>query len=161
MDVHLIDLVTAPESHVNSTPSQASIDKIADIVGSVRKKGVSLWSENGRLHYRAPKGVLTHEEIEKLRLSRRQIVALLEMATGAAADEPRTDPHSTSVRALLAFSQLARWNLHQLSQRRTIRQIASAVRLHGKINFNALTASIAEIVRRHDALRTRIVYAPE
>lgn len=157
MDASVMGPVTAPERQMSSAPSQGSMNKIADVVGSVREKGVRLWSENGQLHYRAPKGVLTDEEIEKLRLFRSQIVALLEMATGVATDERRTQSHLPSVRAPLAFSQLAHWNLYQLSGRRAIRQIASATRLHGQINLNILRMSVAEVVRRHDALRTRIV----
>lgn len=142
---------------MNSANSQLSMDRIADVLGSVRKKGVRLWSVNGQLHYKAPKGALTQEEIERLRVSRGQIVALLERATGAETAESRLAPRPRFDRAPLAFSQLAHWHLYRLSERRAIRQIASATRLHGRLNIDALQKSVAEIVHRHDALRTRIV----
>lgn len=149
--------VTATEKPVSLANSQVSMDRIADILGSVRKKGVRLWSENGQLHYRAPKGAFTQEEIECLRASRGQIVALLERAKCAETVEPRLEPRPRLDRAPLAFSQLARWNLYQLHERRSTRRVASAMRLHGRLSIDALRQSVAEVVRRHDALRTRIV----
>lgn len=142
---------------MNSANSQVSMDRIADVLGSVRKRGVRLWSENGQLHYKAPKGALTQEEIERLRVSRGQIVALLERATGAETAEPKLEPRPRLDRAPLAFSQLSHWNLFQLSERRAIRAVASATRMRGRLSVNALRRSVAEIVHRHDALRTRIV----
>jgi acyl carrier protein len=60
-------------------------------------------------------------------------------------------------RAPATFSQLAHWHMYRLSERRAIRQIASAIRLHGQLNVEALRQSLAAVVRRHDALRVRIV----
>ena len=142
---------------MNSAHSQVSMHRIADVLGSVRKKGVRLWSQNGQLHYRAPKGVLTQEEIERLRVSSEQIVAFLERATGAEIAEPTVEPRRRLDRAPLTFSQLSRWHLLQTGEVPNLRQVASATRLRGRLNIDALRKSIAEIVRRHDALRTRIV----
>lgn len=148
----------ARERHVNSANIQVSADRTADVLGSVCKKGVKLWSENGKLHYRAPKGALTQEEIECLRASRGRIVALLEgTADTQTIAEPRLEPRPQLACAPLAFSQLAHWNLYQLSRRRAIRQIASAMRLRGRLDVGALQKGLAEILCRHDALRTRIV----
>lgn len=142
---------------MNSPDSHGSMNSIADVLACVRKKNVKLWSENGQLHYRAPKGVLAQEEIERLKISKGQIVALLEQAAGVATAEPKFNPRPRPDRAPLTFSQLAHWHLYRLSERRSLRQIASATRLHCRLSINALRESIAAIVRRHDALRTRIV----
>jgi hypothetical protein len=146
---------------LKSVKSPQSIEEIEDILVSTREKGVTLWSENGQLHYKAPKGVLTHEEIDRIRISRNQIVTLLQRSAHSEPAEPRLEPHSRLDRAPLAFQQLAHWRRYQLNERRAIRQIASALRLRGRLNVNALQESIAEIVRRHDALRTRIVFTDE
>ncbi|MEP7247500.1 MAG: amino acid adenylation domain-containing protein, partial [Gammaproteobacteria bacterium] len=58
--------------------------------------------------------------------------------------------------APLAFSQRAHWHWYQLGLRPAIRQIACATRLFGPLKIEVLQASISEVVRRHDALRTRI-----
>jgi hypothetical protein len=142
----------------SSNISEATGD-IANVIGYVRGKGVRLWLEDGQLRYKAPKGVLSREEIERLRESSREIVALLECSPGATVTEPELDlglgPKSNH--APLAFSQLAHWNLYQLSRRPAIRQIASATRLCGRLNVDLLRECIAAMVDRHAALRTRIV----
>jgi hypothetical protein len=145
------------EMQVNLSNRYELTDKIAAVLESLRKKGVKLWMENSQLRYKAPRGVLTQEDIESLKLYRDQIAALLKQFTDAENAEPKLERRSRLDRAPLAFSQLAHWNFYRLSERPAIRQIASATRLQGQLNVNALQKSIAEVVRRHDALRTRIV----
>jgi len=132
------------------------MERITDFLGHIREKGVKLWSENGRLHFKAPKGTLTQEEIERLKVLREQIVALMESATVSEAAEPRFERRPQADRAPLTFSQLAHWNVYQLGERCSLRQIASATRLRGRLNVDLLRKSFADIIRRHDSLRTRI-----
>src|ERR1700730_7120088 len=131
------------------------MDSVVDVIGTLSTKGIRLWSENGQLHYKAPKGALTQEAIDKLKLYRDQIVSLLERAAGAETTEsvPRPEPRSRLNRAPLTFTQLARWNLYQLSARHSSYSISSALRLRGPLNIDALRKSVAELVHRHDALR--------
>lgn len=137
--------------------NQGSMDKVADVLASVRKKGVKLWAEDGQLHYKAPKGALLQEEVERLRLLRNQVVALLERINVEDSAEPKLEPRSPLNRAPLAFSQLAHWHLYGLSERRAMRQVASATRVRGRLSLDALRKSIADVVHRHEALRTRII----
>lgn len=148
---------TATERTVTLESGRKSMEGIADVLGNLRKKGVSLWSNNGQLHYRAPQGVLTQDEIERLSTCKPHLIALLERASVAQSAPPMREPRPHLDRAPLAFSQLAHWNLYQLRERRAIRQIASATRLAGRIDIAALRKCVAELVRRHAALRTRIV----
>jgi hypothetical protein len=134
------------------------MDSIAAILGDIQRKGVRLWAGNGRLHYQAPAGALTREELEGLRVYRPQIVALLEPALEPGALEPLIEPGSRRRdRAPLSYSQLAHWQLFNLGERRSVRHVAIACRIRGHLNVELLRHSIAEVVRRHDALRTRIV----
>jgi hypothetical protein len=133
---------------------QASTDGISHLLGSVRSKGVRIWSDNGQLRYEAPKGALTQTEFDRLRASRGQIVTLLERTASAEAGGPEFAPLD---RVPLAFSQLAHWHFFRLRERHAIRQLASATRLGGSLNVAALRKALAEMVCRHDALRTRIV----
>jgi hypothetical protein len=117
-----------------------------------------LWLENGQLHYRGPKHALNPKELESLRQSRTEIVALLERATTAEAAEPMLKfQRRRSNRVPLTFSQLAHWHSFHLNERRSIRQIASGMRLRGGLNPDALRRGITEIVRWQEALRTRII----
>lgn len=137
-------------------PTQGSENGVADVLGRIRRKGVSLWSKDGRLHYKAPKGVLTKEDVESLKLSSAQIVALLERADGAGpiqegvrTDGPRRVP--------MTFSQLSHWLWFNLGERHNLRQVASATRLCGPLDVDVVKRSLLEVTHRHDALRTRIV----
>jgi hypothetical protein len=136
--------------------SQLKEDDVHTLLAGIRSKGVRLWSRDGKIHYRAPKGALTSEELNGLRVSRDRIAALL---LGAASTEllESIPQRARSDRAPLAFSQLSMWNLGRSSDGRVMRQIASANRLFGRLNVGALLESTAETVRRHESLRTRII----
>lgn len=121
-----------------------SLEEIASFVSSLQSKGVQLWSQDGRLHYKAPRGVLSTPELARLRFMREQVLALLQM-------------HSAGSPMPLSFSQLARWNFYQCGELRSCRQMAAAVRMVGPLQPDVLERSIAAVVYRQDALRTRIV----
>lgn len=135
-----------------------SLESAAEVLSRVRNKGVRVWSSNGQLCYKAPKGALTAEDIERLKKTKEQIVALLDESSPPAYLTPIPTTHPTAVtRAHLSYAQLAHWQVYRLAERPTVRQIASATRLHGYLNLEALRSSLTEIVRRQSALRTRIV----
>jgi Condensation domain/TubC N-terminal docking domain len=147
----------SPEQKVTSLNIHATKDTAVQVLEHIRSKGVLIWSENGQLRYKSPRGKLTSEDIESLRESRDQILALL--AASPSMTDGRFVPAARPriARAPLTFSQLAHWNLFRLGERPSLRQLASAIRLSGPLDSNALRRSLAELVRRHDALRTRIV----
>lgn len=134
---------------------ESSRRKVADIIDNVERKGARLWIEQGRLAFRAPRGALSPEEITELRAVKDQIVGYLEARKGELINESPTGPRAH--RLPLSFSQLAHWNLYRLRDRPGIRQVATATRLRGRLNVDVLQKCLKEVVRRHDALRTRIV----
>jgi hypothetical protein len=129
---------------------------IATLVERTRSKGVKLWSEAGRLRYAAPKGVLTTLDLEVLKSSNEGILSFLESENRLPSDLG-LQPLLSTDDAPLTFSQLAGWQLLGLDSRASARQVAWAVRICGHLNVEFLEAAIAELVRRHEALRTRIV----
>lgn len=130
---------------------------LGDILGSIQRRGVKLWVEAGQLRFKAPNGCLTPSELESLREFRGQILALLQEVAGVGGGEQSSSMHRRAYYAPLAFTQLAHWHAYQLSYRRAIRQIASAVRLRGRLDVDALRKSIEHNIRRQGALRTRII----
>lgn len=131
----------------------ASSDIAADVLRHVSDKGVRLWVEDGQLRYRALKGALTAEDIRALQQSKNELVATLKRAASPS-HLPTADPRFV---APLTYSQVAHWNTYRLNERPSVRQIASATTLRGRLVVAALEAAFMEIIRRHDALRTRIV----
>jgi hypothetical protein len=125
------------------------------VLAAILERGVKFKIEKGRLRYQAPKGALAEQEIAWMRDSRSE---LLEALGRIGEDATTTDLDcETFELAPLTFSQLAHWRNFRLFQRPSIRQIASATRIIGPLSIDALNESIAAVVCRHDALRTRVV----
>src|SRR5687767_11340301 len=55
----------------------------------------------------------------------------------------------------LSYAQQRLWFLDQLESQSPVFNVPSAVRLCGELNVPALARSLNEIIRRHEALRTR------
>ena len=142
---------------MNSISRAETTTSIIKVLSNARRKGVRFWSDNGQLRYEAPRGALTHDELQEIRNSKGQIISLLERSTRSTVTHTRRDIRRHTGRAPLSFSQMAYWDAFRLHERPGIRQIASAIRLVGKLNIHALQSALDEVVRRHDALRTQIV----
>lgn len=142
---------------MDATHKPESQSEVADLLVYLRQKGVRLRSKNGNLHCEAPKGAVTLEEIELIRGAKDELIALLTTISAGGISLLACEPSPRRDRAPLAYSQLAWWQLHKLGARNSSRSIASAICLRGRLNVDALTRGCEVIVRRHDALRTRIL----
>jgi len=127
------------------------------VLDRLRQKGVRLWSQDGQLRYQAPRGILTKDDLDRLKSNRSQILVLLSRVSDPAQIKPRSLYPGKPDCAPLAYSQLAHWQSCQLGEWRSMRHITSVVRLRGKLMIDSMRSCLAELVRRHDALRTRIV----
>jgi amino acid adenylation domain-containing protein len=67
---------------------------------------------------------------------------------------PPLVPVKRSARLPLSFAQQRLWFLDQLEPGSPFYNVARAVRLSGQLDTTALSVAIAEIVRRHESLRT-------
>ncbi|HEX7180736.1 MAG TPA: amino acid adenylation domain-containing protein [Thermoanaerobaculia bacterium] len=88
---------------------------------------------------------------DKQRLLREK---LLRQQGIAPAGHERIGRRETAGPAPLSFGQQRLWFLHQLDPASAAYHIPEAVRLHGALDARALHAALAELVRRHEALRT-------
>lgn len=142
---------------MTSSNRQHSSESVADVLGRIRRKGVKVWLNGGELRYRAPKGVLSREELEQLKSLSAPIVAFLESSGGGDITEPKLESRPRLGDAPLTYSQLAHWRHNRLAERPSVRSIATAMRLHGRLDVDLLRKSLAQVIRRHEALRTQIV----
>lgn len=134
-----------------------SIGTIDKVLRYAREKGLRLWSENGQLHYRAPKGSLTEDELALLHASRQQLITFLESGSRALCIEPTAPNRRRAGCVPLTFSQMTHWNLYQLGEYCSSRYVACAIRMKGRLSRPAMQKAIEEMVRRHEVLRSRIV----
>jgi hypothetical protein len=130
---------------------------VHEILMKARTRGVRLWSENGQLHYRAPKGALRSDELARLKDARDQIVAALEQSGPTRPTKPGLAPIGTQSFIPATFSQKFHWNVSQLKNQPSLRSVACAVRLLGRLDRDVLQSCIDYLVSRHEALRLRMV----
>ena len=69
-------------------------------------------------------------------------------------DQLAIRPISREGEVPLSFAQQRLWFLHQLDPASTAYNIATAVRLRGRLNLEALQRALTEMTRRHESLRT-------
>jgi amino acid adenylation domain-containing protein len=74
--------------------------------------------------------------------------------TGGAPGAPPLTPVPRDQRLPLSFAQQRLWFLNQLDPQSTAYNISGAVRLRGDLDVDALQRSFAEVLARHESLRT-------
>jgi amino acid adenylation domain-containing protein/non-ribosomal peptide synthase protein (TIGR01720 family) len=85
----------------------------------------------------------------------------LEQLGGAAVNEPLLEPGKRGGGLPLSFAQRRLWFLDQLEPDSPLYNMPHALRLEGDLDRRALEASLGEIVRRHQVLRTRFESAED
>ncbi|WCA72888.1 amino acid adenylation domain-containing protein (plasmid) [Agrobacterium tumefaciens] len=82
---------------------------------------------------------------------------LLRLLLGTGEPAPRLIPVARDGEIALSFSQNRLWVLEQLEALGSAYNIAAAVRMDGNLDVVALERAFAELVHRHEVLRTRFV----
>jgi len=75
---------------------------------------------------------------------------------GVTATRPESIARQPEVQPHLSFAQRRLWFLHQLNPTSPAYNVPSAIRLRGPLDLGVLRASLKEIVRRHEVLRTTV-----
>lgn len=113
-------------------------------------RGVKISVEGEQLRLRAPKGVLTPDLQELLSEHKAEILRLLS-GDGVAATLERV---SRDQPLQLSFMQERIWFLAQMYPRAVAYNLPNAYRLRGRLDPQALVASLEALVERHEVLRT-------
>ncbi len=127
-------------------------------VTSLRQQGITIWAEADQLRCRAPKGALTRELQEILKQRKAELLDFLAAARLALRqDLPPIARADRSGRLELSYAQARLWVAAQLAGSAAEYNISAALRLDGPLDAGALERAVAEIGRRHEALRTNFV----
>ena len=131
----------------------------SEFLAELEGRGIKLWAEGERLRYDAPADSLTAELREELRARKADLIEYFEQVRRDQSSAPETIPRRAGDdQALtLSFAQQRLWFLHELMPNSTHYNIVRAFRLLGRLDVAALESAIAELVRRHESLRTIFV----
>lgn len=127
-----------------------------NLVASLRARGVELWHEGEQLHFRAPKGTLSNDDLTRLRTQKALIVAQLKAAHLLSRIE-RVARSSHDIVPLTALQMRAWREIVQHKGGRSQRLVFRVERVLGCLDVTALQESLRSAVQRHDALRIGIV----
>jgi hypothetical protein len=144
----------SPDKPMNA-PMEGCSDNPAEVLSRLRSKGVDLWTQQGQLRFKGPKGALTDADREQLRVTKSQLIAFLahDTSPNRIAALVARDPGEL---VPLAFSQAYRWQILALGDGSSLRTLACSSRWTGPLDLGLLRATLSQILARHEALRTRM-----
>ncbi|VWD61770.1 nonribosomal peptide synthase [Burkholderia lata] len=116
----------------------SSIEFINELAG----RGIELWTQDGKLQYKAPKGAMTPSLVDELKTHKVTLIALLEQFAGTAGTYP------------LSFAQKSLWSLHQLNPDSAAYNVTYATRIDDDVEVSALRRCVDYLIARHPILRT-------
>ena len=132
-------------------------------------QGVELWAEGRRLRYRAPRGALTADRLERLRHHKDDLLTLLaDRPFGGAASCPTDGTPGTAAQSAvgtlpdagtevvlpLSYGQQALWFLHCSAPESPAYNVAFTARILSGVDVPTLQRTFAAITARHPSLRT-------
>lgn len=128
------------------------MNQTLSLLTELYQQGVKLWVDGEQLRINAPKGVLTPAITDRLKAQKLALMALLR--------ETETAPRTPTIRPVerigplpLSFAQQRLWFLNRLGSEEAY-NMPARILLQGALNPVALEQSLAEVVRRHESLRT-------
>lgn len=125
--------------------------KLSSVLSQLATQNIKLWAEGEQLRVQAPKGAMTPALRDLITTHKAELLTWLQ------ADA--TDPQATPRPAVLPLSavQQSLWLLTQIDRDNTSYNEVFAFQIESPIKVALLEQALAEVVRRHEALRTTFV----
>lgn len=128
--------------------------EIKDLLSELAKLNIRLEVDDaGKLTCHAPKGALSSELRQKIQSYRQQLTLLLVRYSRPDAPIPPLLRHTAEDRIPLTFSQERIWFTEQYSGGGTFYNMPIALRFTGAMNPQRLKQALADLLKRHEALR--------
>ena len=128
---------------------------VAELVLKLKDLDIELWVENDQLRFSAPQNVFQGAVREEVLARKAELIDFLRAAAAYRDDGQAVIASVDRGQILpLSFSQQRLWFLDQFESGSSFYNMPSAARLNGRLDVVAMTRTLNEIVRRHEALRT-------
>ncbi|MEM8718482.1 MAG: amino acid adenylation domain-containing protein [Cyanobacteria bacterium P01_G01_bin.39] len=133
---------------------------IDEFLLELNDRDIKFWLEikenkEKKLRFNAPEAVLTDELITQLTERKPEIIEFLEQTNSIRSSiRSAIQPVNRSESLPLSFAQQRLWFMEQLQPGGAVYNIHSGVKLSGDLDLDVLAASLNEIIRRHEVLRT-------
>jgi amino acid adenylation domain-containing protein len=127
------------------------------LLKKLRSSNIKLNLSGDKLDINAPKGVLTPELLEEIKLHKQKIIDFIKLSQNLNdnhIDIPNIDEEETYI---VSSSQKSLWLLCQLEEQNTVYNIPSIFELKGELNIEALEKAFQSLLERHESLRTVFV----
>jgi NRPS condensation-like uncharacterized protein len=129
----------------------------SDFLLDLQKQDIKVWVEGDRLRCNAPKGMLTLELQAELTARKQDLIAYLQQQAQGALQETFSSirPVSRSQELPLSWTQQRLWFLDRLEGgSNAAYNLSTVLQINGNLNVKVLEQTLAEIIKRHEILRT-------
>ena len=125
-----------------------------DLIERLRKAGVRLSVSNGKIKLKAGKGSLTDELKQEIVANKQEIISLLGSDSD---DQPELVSVSRDGPLPFAYAQQRLWFLAELEPGTLVYNMPFSLRVRGNLNTEALDKAVADLISKHESLRTVFV----
>ena len=126
---------------------------LLDLLEILRSKETRISLQDGSLVLEGPKGALTEQELESIRTHKLSLVKVLQRTQGTI-QRATLAQRSRIARIPLSHAQQRVWFVDQFNQLGAAYNIATALKLKGKLDRASLLKALDTLLERHDVLRT-------
>jgi amino acid adenylation domain-containing protein len=128
-----------------------------EFLTEMRKLGIKIWLEDNRIRFSASKGIVTPQIREQLSNRKNEISEYLGQSFSQESDYPPIKRGERSEFLPISSMQEALWFIEAANPRSNVYNMYDSAFLRGRLDLDALEGAVREIVRRHEAIRTRYV----
>jgi amino acid adenylation domain-containing protein len=131
------------------------MSSIAELLASLRQRGIQLWAEDGALHYGTDSMPPSDDEILQLRRHKNEILSLLGTKDAKPTVHAFRPAEPYAEHSLPSSAQERLWFLMQTEGANQAYNIPLCYRLVGKLEVRTVRRALDLLIERHESLRTR------